>query len=41
VLFSPSYDGHRYEATYANYHRHVDYDADYLRFGRVEKPLDQ
>jgi Ni,Fe-hydrogenase III small subunit len=41
VLFSPRYDVHRYEANYANHYRHVDYDADYLRFGRVEKPLDK
>jgi len=41
VLFSPRYDVHRYEANYAKHYRHVDYDADYLRFGRVEKPLDK
>ena len=41
MLFSPRYDSYRYEANYANYYRHVDYDADDLRFGRVEKSLDQ
>jgi len=41
VLFSPSYYVHRYEAHHSNYYRHIDYDADYLRFGRVEKPLDK
>lgn len=37
VLFSPSYDIHRHQA---NYDHHADYDAGYLRFGRVEKQLD-
>lgn len=37
MLFSPSYEFHRQEA---NYHYHADYDAGYLRFGRVEKQLD-
>jgi hypothetical protein len=38
VIFSSHYDSpHRQ----ANYQHHVDYDADYLRFGRVEKQLDQ
>jgi|GEM_PF-5232578 len=41
MLFSPSYDAHRREASYANHYGHVDYDTDYLRFKRVEKPLDQ
>ena len=37
MLFSPRYGVHRYEANYY----HVDYDdADYLRFGRVEKQLE-
>jgi hypothetical protein len=37
VLFSLSYDVQRHEA---NYDYHADYDAGYLRFGRVEKQLD-
>ena len=37
VLFSPCYDVHRHDA---NYDYHADYDAGYLRFGRVEKQLD-
>ena len=37
VLFSPCYDVHRRQA---NYDYHADYDAGYVRFGRVEKQLD-